>query len=71
LGKIWKALEWNRLFYFMTIWKHFVVIWFNLYPFATVCGHLVCLDQDKSGIPVMHHFAIRLQICKLRSTTYI
>jgi hypothetical protein len=50
LGKIWSALEWKILSYFMTIWKfllpfgiyngrlvHFVVIWY-IFPV------LVCLD---------------------------
>jgi hypothetical protein len=32
-------------------------IWYNLWPFSKVCGHLVyfsvlvCLDQEKSGNP--------------------
>jgi hypothetical protein len=35
--------------------EYFLVIWYNLWPFGIVCGHmvcfpvLVCLDQEKSG----------------------
>jgi hypothetical protein len=37
--------------------EYFTAIWYNLWPFGTVCGHLVyiskfwyiCLDQEKSG----------------------
>jgi hypothetical protein len=48
LGKIWRALEWKMLSYFITIW-------YKLWPFGVVCSHfvyfpvLVCLDQEKSG----------------------
>jgi hypothetical protein len=57
-GKIWRALEWKMLYYFMTIrnilrlfgiiygllvW--FVVIWY-MYFYV-----LVCLAQEKSGNP--------------------
>jgi hypothetical protein len=58
VGKIWRALEWKMLQYFMTIWnilhpfgimyglwEWFVVIWYIFYI-------LVCLDQEKSGNPV-------------------
>jgi cytosine/uracil/thiamine/allantoin permease len=35
--------------------EHFTAIWYNLWPFGTVCGHLVyflvCLEQEKSGNP--------------------
>jgi hypothetical protein len=36
---------------------YFVAIWYNLWPFVIVCGHLVnfpvlvFLDQEKSGNP--------------------
>jgi hypothetical protein len=39
--------------------KYFTAIWFNLWPFGIVCGHLVyfyvlvCLDQEKSGNPAL------------------
>jgi hypothetical protein len=46
--------------------EYFMVIWYNLCPFDTVCGHLLyfpnleCLDQEKSGNPgsknVCSHF---------------
>jgi hypothetical protein len=38
--------------------EYFMAIWYNLWPFGTVCGHLlyfpnlVCFDQVKSGNPV-------------------
>jgi hypothetical protein len=58
LGKIWRALEWKMLLYFMTIWTRYIsAVWYNLWPFGTVCGHLVyfsflvCLDKEKSGNP--------------------
>jgi hypothetical protein len=37
--------------------EYFMVIWYDLWPFGIVCGHLVyfsflvCLDQEKSGNP--------------------
>jgi hypothetical protein len=36
---------------------YFMAIWYNLWKFGIVCGHLVffpslvCLDQEKSGNP--------------------
>jgi hypothetical protein len=57
LGKIWTAVEWKKLLYFMTVWnifrsfgiiysrlEYFVVMWY-IFPV------LVCLDQEKSGNP--------------------
>jgi hypothetical protein len=45
-GKIWRALEWKMLLYFMTIWNSF---WsfgtYNLRPFGLVCGHLVYFSR--------------------------
>jgi hypothetical protein len=42
LGKIWGALEWKMLSYFMTIWNILgTAIWYNLWPFGIVCSHLV------------------------------
>jgi hypothetical protein len=35
-------------------WEYLAAIWHNLWPFGTVCGHLVYisrLDQEKSGNP--------------------
>jgi hypothetical protein len=62
LVKIWRALEWKSLLYFMTIWNifqsigiiysrlvYFVVIWF-IFPV------LVGLDQEKSGSPDQNAF---------------
>jgi hypothetical protein len=53
-GKIWRALEWKLLLYFMTIWnilrtfgiisdylEYFAAIWYNLWPIGIVCSHLV------------------------------
>jgi hypothetical protein len=34
LGKFWRTLKRKMLVYFMTIW-------YNLWPFGLVCGHLV------------------------------
>jgi hypothetical protein len=38
--------------------EYFMAIWYNSWPFGTVCGlllyifpNLVCLDQEKSGNP--------------------
>jgi hypothetical protein len=39
--------------------EYFTAIWYNLWPFGIVCGHLVdflfpvlvCLDREKSGSP--------------------
>jgi hypothetical protein len=38
--------------------EYFMAIWYNLWPFGIVCGHLLyvfpnleCLDQEKSGNP--------------------
>jgi hypothetical protein len=42
---------------FYGLFKYFMAIWYNLWPFGIVCGHLlyftnlVCLDQEKSGNP--------------------
>jgi hypothetical protein len=57
LGRFWRALEWEMLMHFMTIWNtlrpfdiirgslvQFVAIWY-IFPI------LVCLDQEKSGNP--------------------
>jgi hypothetical protein len=41
LGKFLRTLEWKMLFYFMTIWNIFTAIWYNVWPFGIVCGHLV------------------------------
>jgi hypothetical protein len=40
-GKIWRALEWKILLYFYAHLEYFTAIWFNLWPFGIVCGHLV------------------------------
>jgi hypothetical protein len=37
-GKFWRALECKMLVYFMTVW-------YNLWPFVIVCGHLVHFSQ--------------------------
>jgi hypothetical protein len=41
LGKFWRALEWKMLLYFMIIWNILRHIWYKLWPFGIVCGHLV------------------------------
>jgi hypothetical protein len=41
--------------------EYFMAIWYNLWPFGIVCGHLLhiffpnleCLDQEKSGNPAL------------------
>jgi hypothetical protein len=45
--------------------EHFMAIWYNLWPFGIVGGHLVhffvlvCLDHEKSGNPGCRtHFAM-------------
>jgi hypothetical protein len=60
LGKVWRALEWKLLVYFMTIWnilRSFGIC--SLWPFGLVCGHLVYFSpfwfvwtKKKSGNPV-------------------
>jgi hypothetical protein len=41
-GKFWRVLEWKMLVYFMTIWNmYFTAIWYALWLFGNVCGHLV------------------------------
>jgi hypothetical protein len=43
--------------------EYFMTIWYNLWPFGIVCGHLlyfpalVCLDQEKSGNPARTPFS--------------
>jgi hypothetical protein len=40
LDKFWRALE--MFVYVMTIWNILpMAIWYNLWPFGIVCGHLV------------------------------
>jgi hypothetical protein len=62
MGKIWRALEWKMLLYFMTIWKifrsfgiiyRFIAVWYSLWSFGIFFQFLVRLDQKKSGNPVM------------------
>jgi hypothetical protein len=42
---------------FYGLLEYFMAIWYNLWPFGTVCVHLlyfyqfVCLEQEKSGNP--------------------
>jgi hypothetical protein len=59
-GKIWRALEWKMLLYFMTIWnilRPFGIIYGLLVQFVVIftifCSFLVCLDQDESGNPAL------------------
>jgi hypothetical protein len=41
LGKIWRALERKMLLnVFYDHSEHFSLIWYNLWPFGIVCGHL-------------------------------
>jgi hypothetical protein len=61
LGKFWSALEWKMFLYFKSIWNilHTAIL-FNLWPFGTVCGHLVLFPhfgmfgQRKSGNPAFN-----------------
>jgi hypothetical protein len=44
LGKFWRALEWKMLTKFLIIYdhlEHYAAIWYNLWQFGIVCGHLV------------------------------
>jgi hypothetical protein len=56
LGKIWRALQWSMLVYYMAIWSnlqlfgifcgnlvHFVALWYILWPFGIFHGYLVYL----------------------------
>jgi hypothetical protein len=52
----------------------FMAIWYNLWPFGIVCGHLlyylvlVCLDQEKSGNPAAGlHFSRLKAVKELRN----
>jgi hypothetical protein len=46
LGKIWRALEWKMLVYFLTMWNIVHAFGtYNLWPFGIVCGHLVNFPQ--------------------------
>jgi hypothetical protein len=55
LGKFWRALEWKILHIFYDRLEYFTAVWYNVWPFGIVCGHLVyfyvlvCLDLEKSG----------------------
>jgi hypothetical protein len=33
-GKIWRALKWKMLLYFMTIWNIFMAFWYSLWSFG-------------------------------------
>jgi hypothetical protein len=63
-GKIWRALEWKMLLYFMTIWnikRPFGIIYGltcgqirrGLWSFGIFFPVLVCLDREKSGNPAL------------------
>jgi hypothetical protein len=52
LGNLWGGLGIENVGLFYDHLEYFTVIWYNFWPFGTVCGHfvyfsnLVCLDQE-------------------------
>jgi hypothetical protein len=43
-------LEWKILLYFYDYFEYFTAIWYNVWPFGIICGHLLyCLHFGMFG----------------------
>jgi hypothetical protein len=50
LGKFWRTLEWKKVGIFMNTWN-ITAIFYNVWPFGIVCGHLVYFSQFGMLVP--------------------